>query len=194
MTGVRFEEHVVGSALRATSPINKWLTPPPCCLAYISSMPSRIHFIGAHGQGFFLMLGRLSYLVAGGVAIWVAGCHGDLGEPLQSGRVIPLVGLQGRWVGPVVPTAPSCGSATTGLLTVGPQDFAFDPFQSTTVISGQVGPDHRLAGTLTRLGGQHQTLTISFDAGPQVDATGKETIAGSVVSGRCTWSMALTRG
>jgi hypothetical protein len=72
------------------------------------------------------------------LATTLAGCHGDLGDRLQSGQVLDWHGLQGRWAGPVVPTDPTCGSTTQGLMTIGVKNFGFDPFQGTTVIQGEV--------------------------------------------------------
>jgi hypothetical protein len=124
----------------------------------------------------------------------IAGCEGDLGERLQSGRVLAWQGLQGRWVGPVAPADKSCGATTKGLMSIGDKGFAFDPFQSTTVIQGAVGKDSRLSGNLTRQGGDHQNLLVSFDG--SVSGTGSETeaIEGTLVSGRCHWKVTLHRG
>ncbi len=92
------------------------------------------------------------------LAATLAGCHGDLGEQLQSGQVLDWHGLQGRWAGSVVPTDPTCGSTTQGLMTIGVKNFAFDPFQGTTVIQGEVDKDRLLKGTFARQGGEHQNL------------------------------------
>jgi len=120
----------------------------------------------------------------------LAGCGADPGERLQSGRVLALSGLQGRWVGPVLPTDPNCGSPAQGLMTIGDKGFGFDPFQSTTVIQGDVGKDGRLSGSLARLGSDHQNLSITFDGAASIS----ETINGTLHSGRCHWSVALHRG
>ena len=124
----------------------------------------------------------------------IAGCEGDLGERLQSGRVLALHGLQGRWVGPVVPADRSCGATTQGLMSIGEKGFGFDPFQSTTVIQGAIGKDDRLAGTLTRQGGDHQNLSVSFEAAVRGTGSELETIDGTLVSGRCHWTVTLRRG
>jgi hypothetical protein len=118
------------------------------------------------------------------------GCEGDLGERLQSGRVLALNGLQGRWTGAVVPNDPACGSATQGLMSIGKNGFGFDPFESTTVIQGEVGKDGHLHGTLVRQGPEHQNLSISFDG----MASESETISGTLQSGRCHWTVTLHRG
>ncbi len=120
----------------------------------------------------------------------LAGCHGDLGERLQSGQVLAWHGVQGRWVGPVEATNPACGSLTQGLLTIGEKAFAFDPFQSTTVIRGEVGKDGHLNGSMIRQGGEHQNLTISFEG----SASESGTLGGTIQSGRCQWKVALHRG
>jgi hypothetical protein len=122
--------------------------------------------------------------------VLLAGCEGDLSEQLQSGRVLPLLGLQGRWVGQVAPTDSKCGPPTWGLMTIGENSFGFDPFQSTTVIRGQVGKDGHLSGKLVRQGSEHQDLSISFDG----VASGTETINGTLQSNRCRWTVTLRRG
>jgi hypothetical protein len=122
----------------------------------------------------------------------IAGCEGDVGERLQSGHVMAWHGLQGRWVGPVVPADGSCGPTTQGLMSIGEKGFAFDPFQSTTVIQGEVVKDGRLTGTLSRQGGDRQNLSVRFEG--SANGTGKQTIDGTLVSGRCRWSVTLQRG
>lgn len=124
------------------------------------------------------------------LSAFVAGCGEHLADRLQSGKVMAWDGLLGRWTGPVVPTEPSCGGTTEGLLSIGTDGFGFDPFQSTTVISGKVANDGHLAGRLARTGSSHQPLSITFDAAP---AEG-DTIRGSLASGRCHWSVTLRRG
>ena len=126
--------------------------------------------------------------------ILLAGCKGDLGERLQSGHVLAWHGLQGRWVGQVAPEDKSCGAPTQGLMSIGEKGFGFDPFQSTTVIQGTVSKDGHLSGDLTRQGGDHQTLSVSFVG--QAGGTGSdaEAIEGTVVSGRCHWKVTLHRG
>jgi hypothetical protein len=129
-------------------------------------------------------------LLAGAWLVCLAGCSGDLGEKLQSGQVLAWHGMQGRWVGPVVPIDRSCGSPTQGLMSIGANGFGFDPFQSTTVLHGELSKDGRLAGNLAREGGDHQSLAITF-AG---EAAGSEAINGTLQSGRCRWTVALRRG
>jgi hypothetical protein len=124
----------------------------------------------------------------------IAGCGGDVGERLQSGRVLALHGLQGRWAGPVVPQDKSCGPVAQGLMSIGEKGFAFDPFQSTTVIQGVVGKDGRLTGDLARLGPDRQNLSVSFEGSASVDGSDTEAIEGALVSGRCHWKVTLHRG
>jgi hypothetical protein len=124
-------------------------------------------------------------------ALIVLGCgHKDLAEPLQSGKVLAWSGLQGRWVGPVVPSEPSCGRETQGLLSIGESDFGFDPFQSTTVIDGKVSEDGTLTGSLVRESPDHKPLSISFQAA----TSGSDAIKGQLQSGRCHWTVMLHRG
>src|SRR5271169_2968757 len=80
----------------------------------------------------------------------ITGCKDDLGERLQSGRVLAWQGLQGRWVGPVVPTEHACGATTQGLMSIGDKQFALDPFQSTTVVRGELSASSHLNGRLVR--------------------------------------------
>ena len=124
----------------------------------------------------------------------IAGCGGDVGERLQSGRVLALHGLQGRWAGSVVPQDKSCGPVAQGLMSIGEKGFAFDPFQSTTVIQGVVGKDGRLTGDLARLGPDRQNLSVSFEGSASVDGSDTEAIEGALVSGRCHWKVTLHRG
>ena len=120
----------------------------------------------------------------------LAGCGEDLAARLQSGKVMAWDGLVGRWAGPVVPTEPSCGGSTVGLLSIGTGGCGFDPFQSTTVISGNVASNGHLAGTMVRAGGGRPLLSVSFDAAP----SDRDTIRGTLSSGHCHWSVTLRRG
>lgn len=124
----------------------------------------------------------------------LTGCHGDLGENLQSGRVLAWEGLQGRWAGDVVPTVPSCGSPGHGLMSVGSKTFGFDPFGGTEVIQGAVTANGRLTGTLQRQGSDHQDLTLSFEASASQPGSAAATITGKLASGRCQWAVTLHRG
>ena len=98
--------------------------------------------------------------------------------------------MQGRWVGSVAPTDPNCGPATHGILSMGAHDFGFDPFESTTIIHGQITNGSHLSGTLVREGGGHQSMSISFNA----TATGSDAIEGTLQSGHCHWTVTLHRG
>ena len=131
------------------------------------------------------------HMIAVLLVVPLISCAEDLGERLQSGRVLAWNGLQGRWVGPVTPNDASCGQATKGLMTIGEKGFGFDPFASTVVIQGQVAPDGRLSGTLVRQGGNHQPMTISLEATASAD---ESSITGTVLSNRCQWTVTLQRG
>jgi hypothetical protein len=128
----------------------------------------------------------------------LAGCGiGELpkraSDTIGSGKVLALDGLEGRWGGTVHPgDGSACGPERHGLMRVGDGKFAFDPFESTTVINGTVEKD-TLSGTLTRPGGGHQTLSISFTGHAREDAGGKQTIDGVLTSGKCSWQVALER-
>jgi hypothetical protein len=118
------------------------------------------------------------------------GCDADLGEHLQSGRVLGWHGLQGRWSGPVVPTEGACGPTTHGLMSIGESGFGLDPFQSTAVIRGTVSDGNHLSGKLVRHDAEHQDLSIAFEG----MATGSDAISGKLQSGRCRWTVTLHRG
>jgi hypothetical protein len=152
-------------------------------------------FLGYLGKVNFRMFGIFSYRGCPALLlVLIAGCQGDLGERLQSGQVFAWHGLQGRWVGPVVPEGKSCGPATQGLMTIGENGFGFDPFQSTVVIRGVVSKDGRLTGDLSHQGTDHQNITASF-AGSAIEATSDaEVLEGTLVSGRCRWTVTLHRG
>ena len=124
------------------------------------------------------------------VLVVSGGCATDLGEPLQSGQVLALVGLQGRWTGSVVPAEPSCGRTTQALMSIGKHGFGLDPFQSTTIIHGEVDEDGRLVGSLSRQGAEHESLSIAFEG----RAAGSGAIGGTLRSGRCLWNVTLHRG
>ena len=123
----------------------------------------------------------------------LTGCHGDLGERFQSGRVLALAGLQGRWAGDVVPLHPSCGAPTHGLMSIGSETFGFDPFEGTEVIQGVVTADGHLNGVLKRQGGDHQDLSLQFQATASQPTSGDPTISGKLVSARCQWAVTLHR-
>jgi hypothetical protein len=146
--------------------------------------------MGKRNQKKILEHFRKPFLAPMLLAALMGGCNEDLGEPLQSGRVLAWQGLQGRWVGPVVPIDDTCGVATHGIMSVGENGFGFDPFQSTTVIRGLLVPDGHLSGRLVRQGTDRQDLTISFDA----EAAGVDVINGTLQSGRCRWTVTLHRG
>ncbi len=132
----------------------------------------------------------LQQLVWGFLAISVIACHSELSEHLQSGQVLALNGLQGRWVGPVAPTTPSCGPTTQGLMSIGKNGFGFDPFQSTAIIKGDISEGGHLSGRLVRQGGDRQDVSIQFDGA----ASGSDAINGTLQSGRCRWAVSLHRG
>jgi hypothetical protein len=137
------------------------------------------------------ILGSFGMAVCGLLTAVLAGaCEADLGEPLQSGRVLKVLGLQGRWIGSVVPTENACGPATQALMSIGKSGFGLDPFQSTTVIYGKIDEEGRLSGRLNRLSAEHQDLSIVFEG----RATGSDAISGTLESGRCHWTMTLHRG
>ena len=151
---------------------------------------------GAGGQAFFPTSRIISHQTMAALVLLLlcSGCSGDPGERLQSGRVLPWMGLQGRWAGTITPTLPACGPLTTGLMSIGPKTFAFDPFQSTTVIQGDIDPAGHLRGALGRAGPGHDEIGIEFIGSGQRAVDGVETINGTLSSGRCEWTVSLHRG
>jgi hypothetical protein len=149
------------------------------------------------GQAFFPKR-RVSALSGAVSFVWLlclAACagDGDPGERLQSGRVLPWAGPEGRWVGPVTPVDANCGLRTTGLMSVGSNTFAFDPFQSTAVLQGKIGPAGDLSGEAVRPTTGNESISIGF-LGRIQRLGGPERIVGTLISGRCHWSVTLLRG
>ncbi len=159
--------------------------------AYRAIMPGNIRYSGVDGQVFFLMM-KLFFLVA--LLLAVSCCGEQAADRLQSGKVIGLFGLEGRWTGPVTPQSDGCGTSGIGLMSVGLRTFAFDPFQGTTVISGTVSDAVSLRGALVRAGNGQQPSSISFSGEARQRDGGDETIDGELVSGRCSWTVSLKRG
>lgn len=147
------------------------------------------------GQAFFPSLGRSPLGVAVSLnCLWLlVACTGDAGERLQSGRVLPWAGLEGRWVGPVTPSDPGCGVGVVGLMSIGSDTFAFDPFQSTAVLRGKVGSAGDLVGKATRPVLAGSSITMEF-LGRVTRSESDERIVGTLISGRCHWSVILFRG
>jgi hypothetical protein len=138
--------------------------------------------------GFFSCVPRLV------VVALAFGCDGDPATMLQSGRVVGLGGLEGRWMGPVAPDATGCGGTTTGLMNIGQGSFSFAPFQNTVVIRGNIGPDDVLEGALEKVGADKQILKISLQARKVHREGDPDGIEGVLASGRCRWAVKLTRG
>ncbi len=112
---------------------------------------------------------------------------------IGSGKVLSLVGLEGRWSGPVRPSNPGCGAERHGLMRVGGGKFAFDPFGSTTIVNGDVEGDV-LKGSLTKVGGSHRRLSITFEGHATPVAERAKVIEGILSSGNCVWQVVLARG
>jgi hypothetical protein len=128
------------------------------------------------------------------VALAASGCHNEAADALQSGNVMGLIGLEGRWVGPVTPKLDSCGQTTRGQMSVERRAFAFDPFQGTTVINGTVSESGVLNGILLRPESGQQTISISFAGTVQLNDGRQVIIEGQLTSGHCTWAVNLKRG
>ncbi len=76
---------------------------------------------------------------------------------------------------------------------IGNEAFAFDPFGSTTMLRGTVDRD-RLQGELSRIGGNHQKLSITFSGRASPGPADTQVIEGVLTSATCTWDVRLTRG
>jgi hypothetical protein len=122
------------------------------------------------------------------------GCNNEAADRMQSGKVMGFFGLEGRWIGPVVPKVDGCGQTTEGLMTVGRGTFAFDPFAGTTVIDGTVSEKSGLTGTLSRSGNGQHAVSISFTGGASQSDHNEPMIEGQLESGRCSWTVSLKRG
>ena len=122
----------------------------------------------------------------------ISACNNELADKLQSGAVVSLFGLEGRWAGPVTPIAETCGQTTTGVMVVAGTTFVFDPFQGTTAINGILS-DTGLQGTFSRLGNGQQKVSITFTGTPVKQDGEDETIDGRMESGRCSWTVHLKR-
>jgi hypothetical protein len=147
------------------------------------------------GQAFFPRCRnfRLGRAVVIACPLFLAACAGDPGESLQSGRVLPWRGPEGRWVGPITPATPDCGPRTTGLMSIGSSTFAFDPFQSTDVLQGKIDPTGDLMGEVVHPVPGNRSITMGF-LGQLQHSAGVERIVGTLTSGRCHWSVTLLRG
>lgn len=135
---------------------------------------------------------RRAALLCAVAALAGCGVPGRVSRHLGAGETLAVYGLEGRWAGPVTPADPSCGKPTSGIMRIGSNGFGFDPFGSTTAITGTV-ENGVLSGTLTRPGGNRQTLTISFTGRARETAEGEDVIEGDLASGRCKWTVVLRR-
>ena len=152
-------------------------------------------FMGRVGKGKIPFCSFFSYGLRFAPLLLAFGCNAsDPVTMLQSGRVVGLGGLEGRWVGLVAPEGAGCGSPTTGLMTIGQGSFGFAPFQNTVVIRGKIGADDRIEGELERPGGDKKILAITLKARLIQDAVGSAGIEGALASGKCRWTVKLTRG
>lgn len=124
------------------------------------------------------------------LASFTWGCGADPTGELISGQVMALYGLQGRWAGTVVPSESGCGQTGQGLMSIGKNGFGFDPFQSTSVIRGEVAEDGHMRGRLVRQGPDRRELSLEFEA----DLRTPDEIGGILRSGRCRWTVTLHRG
>jgi hypothetical protein len=120
--------------------------------------------------------------------VTVAGCAHEIKENLESG-----FGNRNQWAGPVVPSAPNCGSQATGLMTLSSTEFSFDPFGGVIVIPGKVDKD-RLEGASAAAAPGQKSITIQFTGAFNHPDDGPPSIQGTMTSGRCAWSVTLRRG
>jgi hypothetical protein len=141
------------------------------------------------------MVRIFSQILPLGLILAVGACGDrDLGERFQSGQVVRLAGIEGRWVGDVTPEGPGCGATAKGTMSIGRARFGFDPFQSTVVITGDVATDGHMEGTMVRTGAEKQVSSISFKGQAKSGSAESEAITGELASGSCRWSVLLRRG
>jgi hypothetical protein len=147
------------------------------------------------GQAFFPSYRHLLLRVVRSAicASLLAGCADDPGGLLSSGRMLAWAGPEGRWAGSVSPVDPGCGVATTGLMSIGSAAFAFDPFQSTDVLHGKIGPAGDVTGETARAIPGARPVAIDFLGRIQRSEDGGR-IVGTLTSGRCHWLVTLLRG
>jgi len=107
-------------------------------------------------------------------------------------RPLALAGDQGRWVGAVRSDDAMCGPQRTGVMVIGPEEFAFDPFQGTLTVRGKRDDGGSLAGTAS--GGAAGGLTLEFKGRVVTDPANGQQIVGVLTSRRCTWQVDLHRG
>ena len=147
--------------------------------------------LGYMGKGKIPLIGLFSYGLVIGLTLMAFGCSGEeAASVLQSGRVVGLGRVDGRWVGPVSPVSAGCGNQTIGTMTVGQGSFGFAPFGNTVSIKGRVGPDDAMDGVLERLGGDRKPVSIRMHA----EASEEGSIVGKLDSGKCQWAFKLARG
>lgn len=117
-----------------------------------------------------------------------------LSREVGTGKVYALHGLEGRWSGTVRSDDPFCGSSM-GLMTIRGDKFAFDPFQSTTVIQGTISKLGRVQGNLSSTGGNKMPGYASFDGSAKTDDAAEQSIAiiGTLRSDTCHWAVRLQR-
>ena len=152
-------------------------------------------FLGYVGKGNFPFIRFFSCGLLVASLLLASACEGgDPASLLQSGRVVGFGSLEGRWVGPVSPETPGCGTTTIGLMNIGRGEFGFAPFQNTVVIRGKIGADNEVDGKLERVGGDKQVLTIRLTARATQRAGEPDKIDGALISGRCEWQAKLIRG
>ena len=175
--------------------VKDWLVRRRGVARLCASWRELYNFVGHLGKAIFPLFGKFSYVWGIGLLLLVCGCEGsDPSTFLQSGRVVSLGGLEGRWVGPVDPEGGGCGHATTGLMNIGQGGFGFAPFQNTVVLHGKIGADDSVSGVEERISGDKQILAIRFE-GQVVQSDGEQDkIEGALTSGRCRWRVMLTRG
>ena len=118
----------------------------------------------------------------------------NLSREMGTGKVYALDGLEGRWSGTVRSDNPFCGSSM-GLMTIRGDKFAFDPFQSTTVIRGTISNHSRLQGNLSSPAGNKTSLYAAFDGSTEKNEATEQsiTIIGTLTSGVCRWAVRLQR-
>ena len=173
--------------------------PPPSCRALYNFLGylGKVNFPAPRHREQTTRLRRWSGVLS--VAIVLAACEvqelpSSISGKIGTGRVYALNGLEGRWSGTVRSDDPSCGSSI-GLMTIRGDKFAFDPFQSTTVIRGTISKLGSLRGNFSSTGENKVPFHASFDGESQRNQATEQSVAivGTLRSGPCRWAVRLRR-
>ncbi len=140
----------------------------------------------------FFLVDRIFFL-SSGLAVSGAALIGcTTMTDVVAGRPSSVAGDRGRWIGSVRPSDDACGGERTGVMVIGADSFAFDPFQGSLSIRGARGDADLLVGSVS--GGAAGSLSLNFAGNVVTDAAGEQRVTGVLTSSRCRWQVELHRG